>query len=34
MGSLPDLEVGASLDNQDFLNGLSEMVNKAGMTAE
>ena len=34
MGNLPDLEVGASLDNQDFLNGLSEMVNKAGMTAE
>ena len=34
IGSLPDLEVGASLDNQDFLNGLSEMITAAGMTAE
>ena len=32
--SLDDLEVGASLDNANFLQGLSDMVNAAGMTAE
>jgi TP901 family phage tail tape measure protein len=31
---LDDLEVGASLDNEDFLNGLTQMINAAGMTAE
>ena len=32
--SLDDLEVGASLDNQGFLDGLTQMVNAAGMTAD
>ena len=32
--SLDDIEVGASLDNADFLNALSEMVSAAGMTAD
>lgn len=32
--NLEDLSVGASLDNQDFLNGLTDMVNQAGMTAQ
>ena len=32
--SLDDLQVGASLDNTEFLNGLTEMVNAAGMTAQ
>lgn len=31
---LDDLEVGASLDNADFLAALSDMVNAAGMTAD
>lgn len=31
---LADLEAGASLDNTDFLNSLTEMVNEAGMTAQ
>lgn len=32
--SLDDLQIGASLDNAEFLNGLTEMVNAAGMTAQ
>ena len=32
--SLSDLQVGASLNDEDFLNGLTELVNAAGMTAE
>ena len=32
--NLDDLEVGASLNNQGFLDGLTDMVNAAGMTAE
>ena len=32
--SLDDMEIGASLDNTGFLDGLSEMVNAAGMTAQ
>ena len=32
--SLDDLQIGASLDNTKFLNGLTEMVNAAGMTAQ
>lgn len=32
--NLDDLKVGASLDNTEFLNGLTEMVNAAGMTAQ
>ena len=31
---LADIEAGASLDNTDFLNGLTDIVNKAGMTAQ
>ena len=34
MPGLSDIEVGTSLDNQAFLDGLSEMVTKAGMTAQ
>ena len=29
-----DIEVGAELNNQDFLQGLTDMVNAAGMTAQ
>ena len=32
--NLDDIEVGASLDNQGFLDGLTDMVNAAGLTAE
>ena len=32
--SLEDMQIGASLDNQDFLDGLTQMVNAAGMTAQ
>ena len=32
--NLDDIEVGADLNNADFLNGLTEMVNAAGMTAQ
>lgn len=32
--NLEDLEVGASLDNTQFLDALSKMINAAGMTAE
>lgn len=32
--NLDDLEVGANLNNEDFLNGLTEMINAAGMTAD
>lgn len=32
--SLDDIEVGASLDNAGFLQGLTDMVNAAGMTAD
>ena len=32
--NLDDLEIGASLNNQDFLDGLTQMVNAAGMTAQ
>ena len=31
---LADIEAGASLNNEDFLNGLTEIVNQAGMTAQ
>ena len=34
MGSLEDIEVGASLNDENFLQGLTDMVNAAGMTAE
>ena len=32
--AFPDLEVGASLDNTDFLNALTEMVNRTAMTVD
>lgn len=32
--NLDDIEVGAALDNQQFLDGLTDMVNAAGMTAQ
>ena len=32
--SLDDIAVGASLDNEGFLQGLTDMVNAAGMTAQ
>jgi len=32
--NLDDMQIGASLDNQNFLAGLTEMVNAAGMTAQ
>ena len=31
---LADIEAGASLNNEDFLNGLTDIVNQAGMTAQ
>lgn len=32
--AFPDLEVGASLDNTDFLNSLTEMINRTAMTVD
>ena len=33
-GAFPDLEIGASLDSEPFLNGLTDMINAAHMTQE
>ena len=31
---LPDLEVGVSLDDADFINAANELIRSSGMTAE